>query len=101
MNEGYRTILHSSAPSYRRRSRGNAGRERQSDTGSTPGLGSKKLERRRVEGRGKPASYSVLSPNEACQVFAAPMSLKSTPPLALSSFADSTMVIVTALGSTL
>src|SRR6266446_6589725 len=54
-----------------------------------------------VEGRDKLASRSALSPNEASQVFAAPMSLKSTPPLALSSFADSTMVIVTALGSTL
>src|SRR5215468_8216075 len=32
MNEGYGTILHSSPPSYRRRSRGNAARERQSDT---------------------------------------------------------------------
>ena len=64
-------------------------------------IGSKKLDRRWVEVRDKPASYSVLSPNEACQVFAAAMSLKSTPPLALSSFADSTMVIVTALGSTL
>jgi hypothetical protein len=63
--------------------------------------GSKRARKKKMEGRDKLASCSVLSPNEACQVFAAPMSLKSTPPLALSSFADSTMVIVTALGSTL
>lgn len=44
---------------------------------------------------------SAITPHKASQVFAAPMSLKSTPPFALSSFADSTMVMVTALGSTL
>ena len=43
----------------------------------------------------------MIVPHNASQVLGAPMSLKSTPPFALSSFADSTMVIVTALGSTL
>jgi hypothetical protein len=47
------------------------------------------------------AERHLIAPDSAPQVFAAPMSLNSTPPFALSSLADSTIVIVTALGSTL
>jgi hypothetical protein len=46
------------------------------------------------------ATESAVALSDAGYFFAGAMSLNSTPPFALSSLADSTIVIVTALGST-